>query len=227
MQKQLLIAAGGQGLRMHPEHLLKPFVEIAGRPLLLHTLDAFLDHDPGIKIVIVIPSGKRELWDDICSKHHFSKKHLVEEGGPARFHSVKNGLKHIDADGLVAIHDGVRPLVSKSLISHAFDVARKFGNAIPAIAPFDSIRLAEHASSKPLTRTKVRIVQTPQCFRASLIKDAYNVQYDASFTDDASVLEARGERIYLVDGERENIKVTTHSDLLMVAALLEQKSLTK
>ncbi len=223
MQKQLLIAAGGQGTRLSPDALPKQFMPAAERPLLLYSIYAFMEYDPDIRIVIVIPPKAIDLWHDICRKHGFNSPHIVAEGGPTRFHSVKSGLQHIDGGGLVAIHDGVRPLVSKKLVRTVFEAARKFGNAVPAIAPRDSVRHSHRAMSKPLPRDQIKLIQTPQCFRASLIKEAYRVNYDPSFTDDACVLETRGERIYLVDGEEDNIKVTSGNDLLVAEALLRGK----
>lgn len=224
MKKQLLIAAGGQGSRMSPEGPPKQFFSLAGRPLLLHSINAFLDYDPDIHLVVVVPREHKDLWKEICYDQGFSKEHIVAEGGPTRFHSVKNGLQHIDASGLVAIHDGVRPLISKKLISGTFRMARKFGNAVPAISPRDSVRQSHHAFNEPLDRNKVRLIQTPQCFHASLIKSAYKCSYDESFTDDACVLETLGKRIYLVDGEKENMKVTSGSDLVVAESLLLHRS---
>ncbi len=144
MQKQLLITAGGQGTRLSADALPKQFMAAAGRPLLLHSMDAFLAHDPHIRIVVVIPPKTKDLWQEICHTHDFHTPHVVAEGGPTRFHSVKSGLKHIDGDGLVAIHDGVRPLVSESLVHTVFETARKFGNSVPAIRP-------ETRSDRPTT----------------------------------------------------------------------------
>ncbi len=208
---------------MSSDALPKQFVPAAGRPLLLHSIDAFTAYDPDIRIVVVIPPKTSDQWREICRKHGFSRPHIVAEGGPTRFHSVKSGLKHIDAGGLVAIHDGVRPMVSTSLVRAVYEAARKFGNAVPAISPHDSVRHIHRAINKPLSRDQVKLIQTPQCFHASLIKEAYRVSYDTSFTDDSCVLEARGERIYLVDGEPDNIKVTSGNDLLVAEALLRGK----
>lgn len=226
MQKQLLIAAGGRGTRMSPESLPKQFLTLGGRPLLLHSIDAFLACDPEIHIVVVIPSKYKDLWQDICRKQGFHQEHVVAEGGPTRFHSVKSGLRHIAPDGLVAIHDGVRPLASKHLVANVFEMARRFGNAVPAIAPHDSVRLSDHAFNEALDRQKVKLVQTPQCFEAARIKSAYQCAYEERFTDDAAVLEAQGERICLVDGERENIKVTGDSDLVVAESLLLHRPAT-
>ncbi len=219
MRKQLLIAAGGRGERIKSEKP-KQFMHAGGLPLIVHVMHAFLCYDPDISIVAAIPREHTRLWQEICQTYGIGK-HVVAEGGPARFHSVKNGLRHIDPSGLVAIHDGVRPLVSLKLIATVFDVAEKSGNAIPVITPFESVRQADHAMSNPLPREKVRLVQTPQCFHASRIMDAYNTHYDEAFTDDACVLERKGERLFLVEGDRENIKITTHSDLIMADALLK------
>ncbi len=200
----------------------KQFLHIDGRPVLAHSINAFLRYDPGIKVIIVLPRGYESVWKDLSLKHNVPR-HIVAEGGPTRFHSVKSGLMHADAEGLLAIHDGVRPLVSQKLIGTVFELAEKTGNAIPAISPLESVRQTDQAMSKPLPREKVRLVQTPQCFRSSLIINAYNTQYDERFTDDACVMEKQGERLFLVEGDPDNIKITTQSDLIIADALLKQR----
>ncbi len=220
MKKYALITAGGKGLRMGSE-LPKQFLGLAGKPLLMHAFRAFSSYEPGMSFVLVLPEDSFEAWKDLCRKHGFHIHHELVAGGPTRFHSVKNGLKHIPDEALVAIHDGVRPLVSTTLISRVFHFAAKFGSAIPVTTPDESVRQAEQALSQPLPREKIRLVQTPQCFRAVPIKNAYNRNYSEAFTDDATVLEATGERIFLVEGERTNIKITTPEDLRVAAALMK------
>lgn len=217
----MLITAGGSGTRMQ-SGLPKQFLEIAGLPVLMHTFRAFTEADPGFEFVLVLPETHWDYWKELCEKHGFGQPHQLASSGPTRFHSVKSGLRFIPDDTLVAIHDGVRPLVSAKVIEQVFYYAAKFGNAVPAVPVNDSLRLVDHALSKPLQREQVRRVQTPQCFRTSLIKKAYNRNYDEAFTDDASLLEADGHRIYLVEGNPENIKITTPADLKMAEALLRK-----
>ena len=218
MDKYALIAAGGKGIRMKAQGP-KPFLELAGKPLLVHVFETFQKYDPNIRFVLVLPESLHTRWAEVCRKFSIYGAHVVAAAGPTRFHSVKSGLKHIPDDALVAIHDGARPLVALDLIARVFHIASKFGNAIPVIEPADSLRITEHAQSSPLPRERVRMVQTPQCFRAASLKRAYNKNYHPSFTDDATVLESEGERIYLADGCRRNLKITTATDLEMAAGL--------
>ncbi len=201
----------------------KQFLPLAGSPVLMHCMKAFLSYAPDIAFVLVIPEEAFATWKALCETHHFQVSHQLAISGPTRFHSVKNGLRFIPPDALVAIHDGVRPLVSLDTISRAFHFASQFGNAIPVVAPADSVRMVENAMSTPLSRNSVRMVQTPQCFRADLIKKAYNRNFEERFTDDATVLEADGHRLYLIEGNKENIKITTPSDLVYAEAYLGKK----
>jgi len=221
MRRFVLITAGGSGTRMKSE-LPKQFLEIAGKPLLIHTFQAFLRFDPALEFVLVLPENQIHYWKERCLKQKFGQPHQIAMSGPTRFHSVKSGLKLVPESSLVAIHDGVRPLVSEKTIEQVFYYAEKFGNAIPAIPASESLRITDHALNQALPREKVRIVQTPQCFRADLIKKAYNRNYKEEFTDDATLLEADGHRIYLVDGSPENFKITTPTDLKIAASLLEK-----
>lgn len=222
MQRFVLITAGGSGTRMHSD-LPKQFHEIAGLPVLMHTFRAFMDFDPDLAYVLVLPETHWDYWKELCLEHDFRQPHHLANSGPTRFHSVKSGLRLVPDEALVAIHDGVRPLVSAKVIEQVFYSAGKFGNAVPAVKVSDSLRLIDHALSQPLPREKVRKVQTPQCFRASLIKKAYNRNYSEEFTDEATLLEADGHRIYLVEGNPENIKITTKSDLKIAEALLRRE----
>ncbi len=222
MNKFVLIAAGGSGSRMHSS-LPKQFIEIDGKPILIHVFQAFLIYAPDIRFVLALPESHYESWNNLCKKHHFENHHQVVASGPTRFHTVKNGLRFIPDDSLVAIHDGARPLVSLHTISQVFHFAEKFGSAIPVIKPSESVRMADGPISKPLDRDKLRMVQTPQCFHASLIKKAYNKSYHESFTDDSTVLEADGGRLFLIEGNTDNIKVTNPSDLIVAEALLKRK----
>ena len=219
MTKNVLIVAGGSGLRMGTG-IPKQFLKIGGKPLLMHTINTFYNFDKSFNIILVLPENLIQFWKDLCTKYIFTVKHKVVSGGNTRFHSVKNGLKEIST-GLVAIHDGVRPFVSQKTISEALRVAKENGNAIPVISIAETIRMEDGNSSRILDRSKIKIVQTPQVFKAEIILNAYQQDYNPDFTDDASVLEATGENIFLSEGNKENIKVTTPSDLIFAEAFLK------
>jgi 2-C-methyl-D-erythritol 4-phosphate cytidylyltransferase len=221
LPKYVIITAGGSGVRMNTP-LPKQFLLLLGKPVLMQTIEAFIRFQADIHIIIVLPRDQMGYWEDLCNRYNFKHPCKIEEGGPTRFHSVKNGLKHVPENALVAIHDGVRPLVSDETITNAFFYAEKFGNGIPTIGIAESVRFVDHAHNKPINRDSLRIIQTPQCFKAELIKQAFNTSYDESFTDDASVLEKMGERIYLSQGNKENIKITTPEDLLIAEAILKK-----
>jgi 2-C-methyl-D-erythritol 4-phosphate cytidylyltransferase len=223
-QKYVLITAAGAGVRMNSP-LPKQFMELQGKPVLFHTISRFIQYSLGIKIILVLPQQQIAYWDELCDTHRFRVPMSVVAGGPTRFHSVKNGLAKVPNEALVAIHDGVRPLVSMETIKQAFHYAALFGNAIPAIGVSESVRVMERSMSKTIDRNSLRIIQTPQCFKASLIKKAYGVNFMETFTDDASVLEFSGERIFIVDGNRENIKITSQEDFIIANALMGHQSL--
>jgi 2-C-methyl-D-erythritol 4-phosphate cytidylyltransferase len=220
MKLYAVIVAGGSGKRMGAD-MPKQYLEIAGKPVLMHTLERFKAFDESIEIITVLPENQLRFWADLQVKYSFKIPHtLVKGGDKARFFSVKNGLKFVDVPGLVAIHDGVRPFVSIDTIKRCFDAAEKLGNAIPVITPSDTLRMISEKGSTPMNRTLVRQVQTPQVFSAELIKKAYLQEYLPEFTDDASVLEKTGVKINLVEGNRENIKITNPEDLIISNALL-------
>jgi 2-C-methyl-D-erythritol 4-phosphate cytidylyltransferase len=214
-----LIVAGGSGRRMGSE-VPKQFLELAGKPVLMRTIEKFKSYDEAFEIIVVLPLSQKEYWEALTGKYSFSVKHVIVAGGGSRFHSVKNGLNIISRDGLVAIHDGVRPLVSNDTIDRCIRTAQKYGNAVPVINPTDSLRIVTDHGTIPLKRLDARIIQTPQVFDTKLIKKAYLQDYSEEFTDDAIVLEKTGEIINLVDGNRENIKITTKEDLIISEALL-------
>lgn len=220
--KYAIITAGGSGVRMNTP-LPKQFIPLLGKPLLMHTLEVFFSFDPHIHFILVLPHSQIPYWEQLCREHKFNIPVQTTPGGPERFHSVKNGLKLVPDNAVVAIHDGVRPLVSQKTINETFYFAEKFGNAIPVVPVTESVRVVENAFNKPLDRSTLRLVQTPQCFMAATLKKAYLVNYHESFTDDASVLEKAGERLFLCEGNRENIKITTPSDLKIAEAVLLQK----
>jgi 2-C-methyl-D-erythritol 4-phosphate cytidylyltransferase len=222
MEKYVLIAAGGTGQRMDTGKP-KQFLLLAGKPLILHSVDTFLKYDPTIRFVIVLPESLRKQWEEICHTYGVHIRHKLAFGGPERFHSVKNGLQHVPDNALVAVHDAARPLVSLEIIARGYQIAEKFGNAIPVAEITDSVRITDHSMSSPLPREQVKLVQTPQCFRSELLKKAYNKNYTESFSDDAAVLEADGARLYLTEGHRSNVKITTRDDLLIANALIRSK----
>lgn len=222
MQKYVLITAGGAGKRMGTDRP-KQFLLLNGKPLILHSIDTFLRYDPNIQFVIVLPGALQPRWDQICREYGVHIRHKLVFGGPERFHSVKSGLTHIPDRALVAVHDAARPLVTLDIIARVFNIAEKFGNAIPVAETADSVRITDHSNSSPLPRERIKLVQTPQCFRSELLKKAYDKNYTESFTDDATVLEAEGERLYLVEGHTNNIKVTTPTDLIVAKAIINSK----
>ncbi len=219
MDLYALIVAGGTGKRMG-SGIPKQFIELAGRPILMHSIERFRSYDNNIKIIVVLPEKEFSSWDLLKKKHSFSIPHSVVKGGSARFFSVKNGLSHVDNDSLVAIHDGVRPLVALDTIRRTFERAAELGNAIPVIQGNNSLRMMTENGSIPIERHHVMLVQTPQVFKSDLIKKAYLQEYCSDFTDDATVLEKTGEKINLVGGNRENIKITNPEDLVIATALL-------
>ena len=215
----VIITAGGKGTRMGSD-VPKQYMELNGLPLIMHTIRAFTSYSSSINIILVLPEDGMEVWDRIIKKHPLDIEFHLCAGGEKRFDSVKNGLELVEGKGLVAIHDAVRPLVSGKLISDCFLTAAKEGNAIPVIPLQDSIRELSGEQSRPANRDVFRLVQTPQVFDISLIKKAYEQAYRSSFTDDATVAEALGAKIHLLEGEKKNIKITTQDDLLIAKALM-------
>lgn len=225
----VIIVAGGSGSRLGAE-IPKQFLEIAGRPILLHTFERFAEALPNAEIVVVLPKEERWRWQKIVEKHGVERQHKLCDGGSSRFGSVKNALAEVSSEcEVVAIHDGVRPLVSAELIARAVEVARVEQSAIPATLPVDSFRTVdEQGASQIFDRNKLRAIQTPQVFGCNLLIKAYNVDYNSSFTDDASVVEHHYKQqkieksVTLIEGERQNIKITTEVDLIIAEALLRE-----
>ncbi len=222
-QRAVIIVAGGSGKRMGGD-VSKQFIEVCGKPILMHTLLRFFNFDPRIFIVLVLPFEHIETWNRLCSQHRFMLPHQIVAGGDERYDSVKNGLGKIDNDWLVAIHDGVRPLVSNETISKSFELAAEYGSAIPVIPVRESLREVKGNQSRPVDRKNFRLVQTPQTFKSSLIREAYQKPYNPLFTDDATIFEAAGNVVHLFEGKAENIKITTPSDLKIAEALLNEKT---
>jgi 2-C-methyl-D-erythritol 4-phosphate cytidylyltransferase len=218
MKRFVIIVAGGSGQRMKSS-LPKQFLEINKEIILMKSIRAFYNYDSALNIIVALPADQTEYWKKLCNENDFTISHKLVEGGSTRFQSVKNALKEIASDGLVAIHDGVRPLVSQETIDTIFEIALTNGNAIPYIDCVDSLRQIEINSSKPVDRNKFKLTQTPQAFECKTILKAYNQDWHESFTDDASVVEQLGLKINLVPGNRENIKITNQIDLIIAESL--------
>ena len=219
----ILIVAGGRGTRMGGPQP-KQFLELAGRPVLMHTLEAFDRWDASARLIVVLPEDQIDTWKRLCEAHVFSRIHRVVAGGETRFHSVRNGLGAVASNGLIAVHDGVRPLVAPSVIAACFAAAADSGAAVPVVHMVESVREVDaDGGSRPVDRTRLRVVQTPQVFRADVLRAAYCLPYDPRFTDDASVVEASGVAVRLVPGNRENIKLTTPLDLLLAEQLMRRE----
>ena len=219
MKKFALIVAGGSGERMNSQ-VPKQFLEINGRPVLMHTIDVFKRYDSDLEVILVLPGEHILMWDKLCNQHQFNIKYKIAKGGDTRFESAFNGLDLISGDGIVFIHDGVRPLVSLKTIENCYEMALRKGNALPVIPVSESVRMIEKQKSKAVDRSSFMMVQTPQTFRIGIIKRAYKAAESTDFTDDATVLENTGETIYLVPGNRENIKITYPHDLVFAESIL-------
>lgn len=198
----------------------KQFLLLYGKPVLQRSLEAFAAFDPTMTCIVVLPETQISYWKDLCEKYSCNVPHLVVLGGKERFDSVKNGLKAISAEGFVAVHDGVRPLVTMEMLRDGFETAEKFGSAIPYVDSVDSLRMIDRETSKTLDRTKIKRIQTPQIFDVSQLKDVMDVVYRPEFTDEASVWELAGKKLYFYKGSEQNIKITTPSDLKIAEALL-------
>ena len=222
MQRYAIIVAGGSGSRMESE-LPKQFIKLNGKPILMHTISQYAAASKDIRIVVVLPNNQTDFWKEMCASYSFPIAHKIVVGGATRFHSVQNGLKVIEEEqGLVAIHDGVRPIVSKKIINDSFELAEKTGNAITVVPLKDSLRKGDSSGTKMVDRSKYWLVQTPQTFQLKLIKEAYQSDYLSTHTDDASVFEQAGGTIQLLMGDYKNIKITTPEDILIAEAFLNK-----
>jgi len=237
MKKYAIIVAGGKGLRMGGD-LPKQFIPVEGRPVLMRTLDTFHACDPSIQLILVLPPDHQPYWQELCREYGFRVPHRIADGGATRFHSVQSGLALVgEPDALVAVHDGVRPFVSHEVIGRCYAEAEAHGAVVPVVAVVETVRQLVSGDSEAgeprhpeaivnsrsvtVPRDAYRLVQTPQTFRAALLRRAYEQPYRDAFTDDASVVEALGCAVSLVDGNRENIKLTTPFDLIVAKALVE------
>lgn len=221
LAQYVLIVAGGSGRRMKTE-VPKQFLLLCGKPVLMYTFEAFYRYNPTISFVLVLPGKEIAPWKQLCTNYPFTIPHRIAMGGETRFQSVKNGLALIEEECIVAIHDGVRPLVSIATIEKAFAEAELYGNAVPVIPVNESLREVAGEKSSPADRSRFYIVQTPQCFRLSLLKEAYKQSFRGAFTDDATVVETLGETIHLTEGNFENIKITRQADLKIAGGLIEK-----
>lgn len=222
MTEYAIIVAGGKGTRIKST-LPKQFLELAGLPVLMHTLNAFTRYSEKLQIILVLPKDDFPTWKELCKKYQYNKPYTLCEGGESRFQSVKNGLACIQGDGLVAIHDGVRPMVSEDIIGASFRLAAVHDSAVAAVRLKDSIRMTDQDSTRAMDRSQFRLIQTPQTFKVSQIREAYTIREEASLTDDASVAEKAGVAISLFEGSYENLKITTQEDLFIAEALLKAR----
>jgi 2-C-methyl-D-erythritol 4-phosphate cytidylyltransferase len=217
-----IIVAGGKGTRIKSA-LPKQFLEVCGKPVLFHTIEAFHRYSPKVQIILVLPADDMQTWNNLVKKHGYSIPVILQSGGDTRFQSVKRGLEKVDGPGLVAIHDGVRPLVSEDIIGASYHLASVHGSAVAAVRLKESIRMTDQDTTRAVDRSKFRLIQTPQTFDVSLIRKAYEQREDPALTDDASVAEKAGQSISLFEGSYENIKITTAEDLVVAEALLKSR----
>ena len=216
MRKVAIIVAGGKGVRMNSD-IPKQFLLLNRTPVLMHTISKFSHLD---EVILVVPKTQKEYWNSLCKTHNFNIPHTIVEGGKTRFHSVKNGLKKVNNNSIVAIHDAVRPLISIKLINNLITETKNGVGVIPIIPVKDSIRKLEGENSIHIDRSNFYKVQTPQCFLSDEIKEAYNQEYSEEFTDDASVLESNDGKIVTILGEEKNLKLTTEEDFKIAELFL-------
>lgn len=221
MTKFAIIVAGGSGTRMGKK-MPKQFIEIGGKPILMHTIEKFLSYDFSLQLILVLPASEMKAWYALCDKHEFYPPIVTVTGGGTRFQSVKNGLQRISTkEGLVAVHDGVRPFVTPEIIAKGFEVAAEKGAAVTSVPLKDSLRfVAEDGSNQSAERASYQLVQTPQTFRLDWMRPAFDAPEQPFFTDCASVLNFAGREVTLIDGAYENIKITTPEDILWAEAFL-------
>ena len=217
----VIIVAGGKGLRMGSD-IPKQFLPISGKPVLMRTLERFRTYSDDLQIILVLPEAQQDYWRQLCEEYHFDVEYQLANGGQTRFHSVQNGLALVpdDAEGVVGVHDGVRPFPSIEVIRNCYETAKDKKAVIPVIPVVETVRHLENEGSVTVPRNDYRLVQTPQTFDIQLLKAANHQPYNDGFTDDASVVESYGHAITLVDGNRENIKITTPYDMKIAEVLI-------
>lgn len=219
MDISVIITAGGTGKRMGSE-IPKQFMEVAGKPILFHTISLFHQFNASAQILVTLPESWLEYWEELINTYQFDVPHQVVAGGQERFHSIKNALQHC-TEPIVMVHDGVRPLVSQETLDRCVEALEDYNAVIPVSPVKESLRKVSGKKSEAVIRSEYRNVQTPQCFEKSVLEQAYAQEYHHAITDDASLVEMSGEYIHLVDGNDENIKITTPMDLLLAETLLK------
>lgn len=221
MDRYAIIVAGGSGKRMNAD-LPKQFHLLLGKPVLMHTIEAFASSALAPKIILVLNADFHLYWKELCVQHNFFVPHILTAGGKERFDSVKNALAHIgSADSLVAVHDAVRPVISNELITRCFNEAELRGSVIPVTESRDSLRIIRESATQSLSRADILVVQTPQVFKSNILKEAYNQAFSPLFTDDASVVEKAGFHIFTTPGTPANIKITYPEDLAIASLYLK------
>jgi 2-C-methyl-D-erythritol 4-phosphate cytidylyltransferase len=214
-----IVTAGGSGSRIGGK-TVKQFLEIGGKPILVHTLNNFLALPFPVQIILVLPAGFRDYWNRYCFENNYMFPHIAVTGGITRFHSVKNALKYVERGGVVAVHDGVRPFADTEFIEKMFNWSKEFPAVVPAVKPADSVRRISGDKSNVINREELVMIQTPQVFSSDILIDSYNCAYRPEFTDDASVVEAAGNYIKIVEGRKINFKITEPQDLLLAGGII-------
>ena len=217
----MIIVAGGSGTRMGSE-LPKQFIELEGKPILMHTLDALNSIDSEMQLILVLPDSQMDFWEELCTKHNWRVPHLLANGGTTRFLSVKSGLELATGE-LVGVHDGVRPFVYADMVNRCFEAAGKSQTAVPVVPIIQSLRQVDENGNSAVNRDDYRAVQTPQCFQTTVLKEAFAKADRTDYSDDATVVEANGGSISMVEGDQENIKVTTPFDLQLGRLIIARR----
>ncbi|MEI8201814.1 MAG: 2-C-methyl-D-erythritol 4-phosphate cytidylyltransferase [Bacteroidota bacterium] len=219
----VILVAGGQGARMNSS-VPKQFLLINNLPVIMYSMQAFYEYNPECKQILVLPEAHLDYWNELCLNHQIKINYILAKGGETRFHSVRNGLNKIEGkEGLVAVHDAVRMLVSRDMISNSFEHAQKYGTAIPYVKSKDSLRSFIDGKSSIVNRDEIIRMQTPQTFHVSILKEAYQQAYQTNFTDDANLVEKLGAKLHLFEGEESNIKITEPYDLLLAESILNSR----
>lgn len=222
MKKSMIVVAGGSGTRMGSV-IPKQFIELNCRPILMHTLENLQAIDPEMELVLVLPSEQLTFWSELVAKHSFTVPHKLAKGGSTRFASVKNGLEMVTEADVIGVHDGVRPFVSSHVVHACFEAARLNGAAIPVVPIVQSLRRTDTEPSRAVDRSSYRAVQTPQCFSSEVLRKAYESAASTEYSDDASVVESIGKNIYLVEGNEDNIKITSPLDIELAQLIIGRR----
>jgi len=221
MRLSVIITAGGIGTRMGSD-LPKQFLKLSEQPVLMHTIEAFHQFDSSAELILTLPPDWKSFWLELIDEHAFQIAHQIVDGGKERFHSIQNALAHCSGD-VIAVHDGVRPLVDQKTIKRVVEGATQFGQAVPVVSVKDTLRTLLNGTSQTVNRNHYVLVQTPQCFQKNTIKEAYSQPFMPEFTDDASVVEHLGKLVHLVEGNEENLKITAPMDLQIAEAIWNKR----